>query len=189
MDEKRLALINATLACAKDMDWQFVSLQDIADQASVKLSDVHALFECKEDILMSYGRYIDSQVMEAFQGQELEGDSVKDKLFDILMERFDLLNDDREAVLSIMKAYQFDPKRAMLALPHVAKSMNWMLELAGQNTSGWRGCIKVMGLTALYLDIAMRVWAKDEGDDLPKTMSALDKSLSFGESAANSLML
>jgi hypothetical protein len=88
-----------------------------------------------------------------------------------------------------MRCYQFDPKRAAIALPHVAKSMSWMLELAGQSCDGWRGCIKILGLTGLYLDIAMRVWSKDDSTDMTKTMAALDKSLSLGESAANSFML
>lgn len=187
MTETREKIIKAALALASEKNWSAVGMSDIAAQAQLDLSVLHAHFEDKDEILRVYGRRLDTQVMEAFQGQELEGDSTKDKLFDILMERFDLMYDDRDAVLSIMKAYKFDPKRAAIALPHVAKSMSWMLELAGQSCDNWRGCIKILGLTGIYLDIAMRVWPQDESPDMPKTMAALDKALGRAESMANSM--
>ena len=58
--------------------------------------------------------------------------------------------------------------------------MTWMLEAAGVDTNGFRGAIRVMGLKVVYIK-ALRAWIKDEGDDMPKTMASLDKSLGHAE--------
>jgi len=40
-----------------------------------------------------------------------------------------------------------------------------------------RGRLRVKGLSALYLS-TLRVWFRDDSDDLSKTMAALDRGLS-----------
>jgi len=161
----------------------------IAVRAGVDLDVLYDYFDDRDDVLRQYGRMIDSAVIGAFQGQEVEGESPRERLFDILMERFDVLNDHRDAVLEIMYFYRFDPKKGALALPHLARSMAWMMDLAGLQDNGWRGGVKVLGLTALYLDTAFRVWSKDDSPDLTKTMAALDRALNRAEQIVGTMGL
>lgn len=189
MHETKLKIIKSALSEAAALDWHFVRLSDIAKKASLSLNDIYTYFEDKDDILHGFERYLDEQVIDAFEGQELEGDGVKDRLFDILMERYDLLNDERDAVVNILKSFRYDPLKAVFAMPYMAKSMARMLELAGEDTSGLKGGARVLGLTALYSDILLRVWCKDETSDMSQVMAALDKALSRAESLANSLAL
>ena len=51
-----------------------------------------------------------------------------------------------------------------------------MLEAARLSTSGCRGRLRVKGLMAIYL-ATLRVWLRDETNDLAKTMAALDGQL------------
>jgi AcrR family transcriptional regulator len=189
MHETKVKIIQAALDEAAALEWQFMRLSDVASAASISLNEIYEYFDDKDDILRGFERLIDEQVIEAFEGQELEGDTAKDRLFDILMERFDLLNDNREAVQSILRSFKYDPLKSLCALPYMAKSMAKMLELAGENADGFKGCARVMGLSAIYCDILMRVWVKDDSADLSQVMAALDKALVRGESLAHSFSL
>lgn len=189
MSEAKKDVIEAALTLAGEEAWANISLADIAEKAGLSLDELYIHVETKDDILRGFGEMIDAQVRESFEGQSLEGDEVRDRLFDVLMERFDLLNDYRAGVLSIMKSYQCDPKQAAISLPYLAKSMAFMLELAEVETQGMRGAFKILGLMGLYLDTAFRVWSKDDTPDMSKTMAALDTKLGRAETIVNSLAL
>lgn len=168
-------IVQATLKLAGEQSWEHISLYDIASDLDVSLSDIFDVVEDKQDILGFYGRHIDKQVL-AQMGQFGDGDSKKDILFDVLMDRFEILNENRAALLSILKSFKFDPKQALFSAPHLCKSISWMCEAANVNTFGWRGAMKITAITGIYLN-ALRVWMRDETQDLSKTMAVLDKSL------------
>jgi AcrR family transcriptional regulator len=162
-------------------------VRDIAEEANISLEEFYDHFDEKSDVLIAYGRRIDRAVLAAFAELDYES-KARDRLFDILMERFDLANRDRDAVLSILHSFKLDPKQALISCPSLSQSMTRMLEAAGLDTAGFRGAARVAGLTGLFMCV-LRVWMKDESEDMSETMAALDKGLSRMESAANSLGL
>ncbi len=172
-------IIDATLRVSEQIGWDLLTLADIAAQAGIPLSALHDEVFDKTDILVLYGRRIDRKILEHFEDSQNEA-SIKDRLFDILMDRFDLLQNDRVALTSILKSLKTDPKQAVISLPHLCRSMTWMLELARVDTSGWKGAARVTGLTGVYL-AALWTWMDDDTVDLSKTMKALDLALSRAE--------
>lgn len=179
--------VEAALELSAQLGWDFVTLSDIAMRAEVPLADIAEHFDDKTDILVAYGRMVDKRTLAAV-GEADPAMSERDRLFDILMERFDILGRDREAVISMLKSLRLDPAQAVIGLPHLGRSMAWMLEAAGIGTGGIKGAIRVAGLCAVYLN-AMRHWVEDDSADLAKTMAALDKSLNRAEQAAGTFML
>jgi AcrR family transcriptional regulator len=179
--------VTAALELASRMGWDVITMTDIADKAHTNLAGLFEIFDDKSDILVAYGRRIDKAVLER-AGDADPSVPERDRLFDLLMERFDVLSEDREAVLSILKSFSSDPKQAVISLPHLGRSMAWMLEAAGIDTSGFKGAARVTGLAVVYLN-ALRHWSRDDSADLSKTMAALDKSLSRAERWASSFML
>lgn len=179
--------VDGALDLALRMGWDMITMADIADKAHASLAELSEIFDDKTDVLVAYGRRIDKKVLESCAQADLSMPE-RDRLFDILMERFDVLNDDRGAVVSILKSFALDPKQAVISLPHLGRSMAWMLEAAGIDTSGMKGAIRVAGLTIVYLN-ATRHWMGDDSADLSKTMAALDRSLNRAEQCANTFML
>jgi hypothetical protein len=102
------------------------------------------------------------------------------------MERFEVLNEYRAALVSILDSFKTDPKQLVISCPHLGRSMSWMLEAAGVETDGLRGALKVAGLTALYIK-TLHVWQDDESADMAKVMASLDKDLGRAERFANTL--
>lgn len=179
------AIIDAALTLAAQQGWAQVTLTALADEAGLSLSALFDVIEDKTDILALLGRRIDRRVLETISAPDAEV-STRDRLFDILMERYEILNDNREGLVSILESFCFDPKQAVIACPHLCRSMNWMLEAAGIETGGLRGAVKITALTALYIK-NLRVWKSDESADLAKVMAALDKDLGRAEQFANTL--
>ncbi len=183
----REKVVNTTLELAAEQGWTQTSLAAIATRADIPLHELHDHFEDRFDILAAYGRMIDKRVMAEI-GAPDPGLTAREALFDILMERFDVLNEQREGVRAILKSFCLDPKQAVISLPHLGRSMSWMLEAAGIDTAGYRGALKVAGLSGLYLK-TLKVWMSDDSPDMGKTMAALDKHLGRAEKWADSFGL
>lgn len=184
-NKTREAIVHAALHLAASHGWEQVTLYEIAQEAGISLAELFNHCEDKFDILAALGRMIDRRMLEGMGKTDPET-STRDALFDILMDRFEILNENRDGIVAILQSFRFDPKQAVISLPHLCRSMSWILEAAQVNTHGLHGVIKVSGMTGLYLKI-LRVWVKDESPDLSKTMAALDKELQRAEQFANSL--
>ena len=64
--------------------------------------------------------------------------------------------------------------------------MSWILEACGEDTSGVKGAIKVVGLSGLYLK-TLKTWVDDDSPDMAATMAALDNSLKNADEWVNRL--
>lgn len=170
----RERMIAAALSMASNGDWNEVELSDIAERAGISIDDVYERFDEKSDVLAAYDRSVNRH---AIANTDLAEDlPCRDKLFDLVMERFDILNENREGLLGIISSYKGDPKEAVLSFPHLGKSMSRLLEASGLSTDGIAGALRVTGMIGLYLYV-VRVWQEDESPDMGKTMAALDKGL------------
>ena len=180
-------IIDVALNLADVQGWDTVTLYDVARDADMTLATLFEYVDDKNDILVLLGKKIDKRVLEVI-GEPDSSVSTRDQLFDILMERFEILNDYRAGVLAMVESFRYDPKQAVISSPYLCKSMSWMLEAAGIDTSGIMGAVKVAGLTGVYLK-TLRVWRDDESTDMAKVMAALDKDLGRVEQVANTLGL
>lgn len=180
-------ILDSALRVAEQMPWDSVSLSDIAQEAGLSLSDLRESCEDKADILGLYGRRVDRRTLAGVSSPDMSSPE-KDRLFDVLMTRFDVLNEDRNALVSILGSFLRDPKQAVISLPHLARSMMWMAESAGLSTDGLGGALRILGLSAVYLNV-LRTWMQDNSADLSMTMSALDKNLDRLEQIAGLLPL
>lgn len=179
--------VKAALALAARDGWGRVTLQAVARHAKISLAQLHEHFEDRGDILAAYERMIDRRVLEN-TGEIGEDANPRESLFDIIMERFDALNEDREALIAILDHVKCDPRQMAISMPHLARSMSWMLEAAHIDTTGLRGAAHIIGLTSVYL-VTLKTWREDESPDMSKTMAALDRNLGRAEQLGNTLGL
>jgi len=179
--------IRAALDMAAAEGWEKVTLNRIARKMKISLAILRDHFKDRYDILAAYMGAVDREVLAVAQDNDSGLDSSpRDRLFDLLMERFDVLNRDRKGVRSMVLSMRCDPKQAVMTLPHLCRSMGWMLDAAGASTADASGTIKIAALTAIYLYV-LKIWIGDETPDMAKTMAALDKCLGKAEHWAGSL--
>ena len=169
------AILDAALDLAARQSWRETSLADIAGVAGVSLADVRAHYSSKPAIVAAFVRRVDAAVLAGDQ-PELAGEPARDRLFDVMMRRFDALAPHREAVRSILRAGPGDPAAVLSGACSLACSMAWMLEAARIGNEGIPGALRIKGLVLIYLSV-LRVWLEDESDDMARTMAALDRRL------------
>jgi len=172
-------ILKIALGLAAEAPWSSISLRDIAEAASVSPSEVYTLFPSKIAIVKAYFISVDAAVLKTKFAFEAE-DSPRDRLFEVLMRRFDALSDDRNGVLSFLEALRCDPVSALCLSRSLCNSMGWMLEASAISSSGPNGRLTVNGLIAIWL-VTLRAWQRDESEDMAHTMAVLDKNLRRAE--------
>jgi AcrR family transcriptional regulator len=171
-------IIAALLALAAEERWEDFSISDVAERAGVTLAEFRENFPSKGAVIAAYSRQVDQIVLRG-PGTDLEEEMAKDRLFDVLMRRLDVLTPHREALRGIMEWARRDPAAAA-ALNRVAiNSLRFMLEAAGIESEGAVGALKLQGLAFAWARV-LDVWFNDDDSGLSRTMAALDTELTRG---------
>ncbi len=183
--DPRTRIIQQAMTLAAEQGWRGLSLVDIAEGAGLTLSQVYGEFRSKQEILSGFARMIDGQVL-AEGAAEAEDGRARDRLFDVVMRRFDALQPYKAAIGHIAYDQLRDPLAACASARQLRRSMALMLETARIGSDGLKGAIRIKGLTAIYL-ATLRVWLQDESTDMARTMATLDGYLRRIEGLAERL--
>jgi len=173
------ALIASFFRIVADEGWARASVAGAAQAAALPLAEARARFPGRPSVLVRFGRQADQAALADIPADG----SVRDKLFDMLMRRFDALQAHRPGIAALLRALPSDPKTALLLACITHRSMRWMLQAAGVSTAGLRGELRVRGLMAVWV-WTLRAWERDESADLSGTMAALDAALRRAERLA-----
>ena len=177
--DKSEKIVAAALKLAAKGGWHELTLAGIAAAAKVGLPELAQMFPTKSAILAAWSRTIDAGVLKAAEAEDLGGENARDRLFDVLMMRFDALSPVKPALRNISRDLARDPVAAVALLRPAFHSLGWMLEAAGIDSSGVRGALRVRGLALIWARV-FRVWLED-GEDQAKTMAELDRRLRQAE--------
>jgi ubiquinone biosynthesis protein COQ9 len=173
------ALRQALLRLVETQGWIDLSFAEIAEEAGVPIAAAHRVYSSKTAVLLGLSRAIDERILVSLGADPLEG-SAKDRLFDIVMRRFDVLKADRNAYRRLMRQLPATPNAFAALLCQLRRSLALTLEAAGISASGLKGALRLKGLLAIYV-AGLRAFANDESEDLSKTMAEIDKRLGQAE--------
>jgi AcrR family transcriptional regulator len=168
-------IIDAALARIAALGWRRLSLAGVAAEAGVPVLRVYRAFGSKRAILCGFLERIDAVVLVDPPPGEPE-EHPRDRIFDLLMRRFDALRPYKPVLAALQRELPGDPIAALCLGARLSRSMRWMLDAADITTSGLAGALAVKLADAAYLS-AMQVWQRDDSTDLAPTMAALDSRL------------
>jgi len=168
--------------------WHGTTFALIAEESGETLADLRARYATPVDLLRAHARAVDQAVLEGTVPGQLGFGTARDRVFDLLMRRFDALAPHREGVLRMQRDLMRDPLSVLLLSPILMASMAWTLEGAGISTAGIAGSLRVQGLAGVWV-AAARAWDGDESTDLGATMAALDRALDQAERVGRTLRL
>lgn len=180
MSDPREQALDAFLRLLEERGYEEVSLGDVATAASIGRADFYRLFPDKLALVQGFMAKIDGEVLAGTAASLDPEETVRDRLFDLLMRRFDALRPYKAALGAIRRAARRDPMMALVLGPAVMRSMAGILEAAGVSAGGLPGIVRQNALAAIYAAVS-RVFDQDETGDLSKTMSALDGRLKTAE--------
>jgi ubiquinone biosynthesis protein COQ9 len=173
------ALVTAAFALGAEEGWRNVSAAAAARRAGLDLAVARERFGSRGGILRKFGELADRA---ALTGAVTEG-PVRDRLFDILLLRFDFLQAHRAGVIALLKTLPLEPPLALCLARANLASMGWLLEAAGVASKGVRGEVRKRGLLLVW-GYGVRAWMRDESADLSATMAAVDSALKRADSVA-----
>jgi AcrR family transcriptional regulator len=174
------AALDAFLGLTAEKGFAAVSLRDVAAAAGLGLAELYRLHPDKVSLVAAFLARVDGEVLAGTPAASDPEETARDRLFDVLMRRYDALRPHRAALRSLRHAARRDPLLALALAPAARRSMAAMLEAAAVASEGLPGAMRQNGLLAIH-NAVWRVFDGDESADLSKTMAALDSRLKTAE--------
>lgn len=167
-------VVSAALALVAEHGWSRLSMAAVAARAGLPLLDVYRAVPSKAMLPALVVAATDRAVLAG--GTADAAESPRDRLFDVLMRRFDALQARRPGMVALMRGLRSDPVALSRFAPRLARSLGWMLEAADIPSGGIVGALRTQALAVVHAD-ALRVWLDDDTPDMAKTMAAVDRGL------------
>lgn len=169
--------VEAALRLACEEGWPAVTLSGVAEWAGLELGAFHGVAD-KAAIGHAVEAWFDSAMLR--EAPVLEG-TPRERLFDVLMNRFEAMEPYRDGLVSFWKWRQRQPAEMARMAGERKTTADWALVSAGLDGSqdvpaGLRG-VNLAWVVAK----AGRAWRKDQGPDFTRTMSTLDRELRAAE--------
>jgi AcrR family transcriptional regulator len=182
---ERDKIIAALLSLLAEKRIEQIGLAELAEQAGVTLEQLRGEFASTLAILAAHMKSIDRAVL-AEDLSDMAEEPARERLFDVLMRRLEILAPHREAVRSLLRSATRNPPLAVALNGLAVRSQQWMLTAAGINASGPRGMMRAQGMALLFSGV-LRSWVRDDDPGLARTMAALDRALARGQRFAGLL--
>jgi AcrR family transcriptional regulator len=180
--QNRDKIVEAFLALLTEQPFEKVDLRALAQRAEISLADLRREFNSLFDVLAAFVRSADEKLLAEGFDPELSGTPARERLFEVLMQRIELLKPHRAAMRSIARSARSNPPFALALNSLALRSAQWMLAASEIDSGGLQGCVRAQGLV-LVMARTYRVWLDDEDPGLARTMAALDRELANGERA------
>jgi AcrR family transcriptional regulator len=178
-------IIAALLGLLAEKRIEQIGLAELAEAAGLSLAQLRAEFPSLLAIVAAHIKAIDRAVL-AEDFSDMDEEPPRERLFDVLMRRLEMLGPHRQAVGSLLRSATRNPPLAVALNGLAVRSQQWMLTAAGITASGPRGMMRAQGLALLFGSV-LRIWISDDDPGLARTMAALDRALARGQRFAGLL--
>jgi AcrR family transcriptional regulator len=176
---QRDPIVAAFMAIMAEKRFEDIGFAEIARRAGVSLSELRGKHASKIEMLAAYMREVDRAVLDGID-EGLADEPPRERLFDVLMRRLDILATDKAAVKSLRQSAAFNPGLTLAINGLALRSMQWMLTAADIPANGPKGMVRAQGLAWLFASV-LSTWADDDDPGQAKTLAALDRALSSGQ--------
>ena len=180
MSEAQDRALDSFVSLVAERGFAGVSLHDVARAAGLGMGELYGLYRDKVSLVSALMAQADARVLAGTPHDHDPEETARDRLFDVMMRRYDVLRPYRDALREIRQAAMRDPLLAAAFAPFFRRSMAAMLEAARLPSDGLAGVVRQNGLLAIHYAVS-RVFERDETADLSKTMAALDGRLKTAE--------
>jgi AcrR family transcriptional regulator len=175
----REKIIEAFMALLAERPFEEIGFGDIAARAGLTLAQCRDEFGSTVAVLAAHIKEIDRKVLAGGEADMAE-EPPRERLFDVLMRRLEVLATHRTAVRSLLRSACRNPGLALALNGLAVRSQQWMLTAADIDAAGPRGLIRAQGLALLYGRV-VQVWLRDDDPGLARTLAALDRELARGQ--------
>ncbi len=184
--DKKNQLIDASFKIIEDEGWDNFSLKKLSEKKNLDINSINQLLRSKKNLLKEFSKMIDYKVEKEFNFEDLHDSSTKDNLFELIMLRLEYMQPYKAALKSIIFSIKKQPGMLRSVSNNVLDSLDFYLELTKAYDKSFFDLFKKKSILLIYSYI-FKIWLDDNTEELSKTMSELDKLLTFSERLANNL--
>lgn len=176
---EKKAVVDAFMTALMTTPYPDIHLRTLADQANVPFAKLLMTFSSRLDVFASFAEHVDEVVLSGDDPDMLE-EPARERLFDVLMRRFDTLLPYKLALIQLERDMRREPALTMGLGRIAATSMARMAASADVDVEGARGALVMAGLMQVYARV-MRVFLRESDEGQALTMAELDKALRQAE--------
>src|SRR5262249_22444867 len=138
---QRGRIVHAFMTLLAERSFEEISFAEIAARAGVSLSDLRGEFGSKIAILAAHVKEIDRKVLAGVD-PEMAEEPPRERLFDVLMRRLELMVPHKDATESLLRSARRDPALALTLNGLAVRSQLWMLSAADIGIGGPEGMLR-----------------------------------------------
>lgn len=169
-------LLQAAFKLAAQEGWHRFKLCDAAKEAHLSSEIMRRFFPFKTSLIFTLNRHADEAALHTIENNI----SLRDRIFESFMQRFDVFQDYREGLRAILHAIPKDPALAAITSTATMNSMRWIADHVGLDRKGILGFARLNTLFLIWLK-TLHMWEKDTTPDLSETMNILNLALEKAE--------
>ncbi|MEM6711257.1 MAG: TetR/AcrR family transcriptional regulator [Pseudomonadota bacterium] len=179
------AVVDAFMTALITTSYENISLRQVAETAKVPFPKMLGVFTSKIDLIAAFAQRVDEAVLADDDPEMLE-EPPRERLFDVLMRRYDALLPHKLALIQLERDARREPALGLALVRIVSTSMEKMAAAADVSLDGARGRVVMGGLLQVHARV-MRVWLKESDEGQALTMAELDKALRQAERRMNDI--
>lgn len=168
-------IVRALLDLVAERPWASFDIATVAERAGEPLESVRARFDGRRAVLAAFFKAIDQAVL-ATDRSDMAGEKIRDRIFDMVLRRFEALAPYKAGVAGLVRSAKRDPALALCLARLGVLSSGWMLAGAGVSIAGPAGDAKVLLQSVIFARV-LPVWLADDEPGLDRTMAALDREM------------
>ena len=163
-----------------DIGWNKFSIEKLSAKENIPVKNLKIFFKCKYSIVDKFSTMIDQNIESKLRIEDFKDSSKKDILFELIMMRFDEMEEFKGSLAKVLDASKNKPLMISIITKNVMNTMDFFLELSNSYNNYAFDLLKKNFLFIIY-SITFKTWLSDNTEDLSKTMAELDKLLSTAE--------
>ena len=182
LTDTQIQLVESTMRVVATRGWSGSNFVDFAQEAGLSFGEACIAAKDKWQIIDLFSRMIDQRLLGEVDVDQDE--PARDRLFDVCMDRFELLKPYHGGLKALKHDLHRDPRVAAQIWANTSNSIAHMLDLAQIRLQPLVAPVKIQAFLALYMKV-VDTFLRDESEDLAATMKSLDKQLERAEIWAN----
>ena len=163
-----------------DIGCEEFSIEKLSIKENIPITNLNDYFKCKYSIVDKFSIMIDKNIEAKLRIEDFKDSSKKDILFELIMMRFDEMEDFKDALTKILVVSKNKPLLVSIITKNVMNTMDFFLELSNSYNSYAFDFLKKNFLFLIY-SVTFKTWLSDDTEEKSKTMAELDKLLSTAE--------
>ena len=170
-------ILDRTVGLAAEVGWEGVRLRRVAADLGITLPDLRSRYRDLDAIADAwFRRALDAMLAPMDVG--FADLPARERVYLVMVRWFESQRDQRAVVGQMLSAklYPSHPHHWVPAIFHLSRLIQWVRDAACLDAPGQRRQVEEVGLTLLFL-VILRVWLRDETDDLATTRRFLRRRL------------